>query len=228
MKNLIVRLESKAGARDLALSIRELVIGGWAGRDKAAMEHHMQELEALGVKRPVTTPVYYRVAASRLTAEPLIEDAGPNGSGEVETVLFSSGGHLYVGAGSDHTDRQVETYGIAISKQVCDKPLAAAVWPFEEVAAHWDQLILRSFATIGGERLKYQEGPVAGLLPPAELIRGLTGGGALPEGTALFGGTIAAIDGIRPATQFEGELEDPVLQRCIRFGYGIKVLPIAG
>src|SRR5579883_2247341 len=125
MKHLTVKLESKAGTSDLTLSIGQLVIGGWAGRDKAAMEHHMQELEALGVKRPASTPVYYRVAVSRLTTEPFIEDLGPHGSGEVEAVLISSKGRTYVTVGSDHTDRQVETYGINVSKQLCNKPIAS-------------------------------------------------------------------------------------------------------
>ena len=37
-----------------------------------------------------------------------------------------------------------------------------------------------------------------------------------------------AIGGVRPATRFEGELEDPVLKRKITFGYDVKTLPIAG
>lgn len=228
MKTLALTVESRTGSGPLTAAIDELVIGGWAGRDKAAMEHHMVELEALGVKRPASTPVYYRVAAARLTTDPVIEDVGANSSGEVEAVLFACGGKTYVGVGSDHTDRQVETYGISVSKQVCDKPVAATVWPYEEVAGHWDELILRSFAVIDGERRLYQEGPLSGLLTPADLIRGFNGKATLPEGTAIFGGTMPAIGGIQMADRFEGELEDPVLRRSIRFGYNLKILPIRG
>lgn len=228
MKTLELTVESRSGSAPLSVTVDELVIGGWAGRDKAAMEHHIVELEALGVKRPASTPVYYRVAAARLTTAPVIEDVGANGSGEVEAVLFACGGKTYVGVGSDHTDRQVETYGISVSKQVCDKPIAATVWPYEEVAGHWDELILRSYAVIDGERQKYQEGPVSGLLAPADLIRGFSESGELPEGTALYGGTMPAIGGIRVASRFEGELEDPVLKRSLRFGYDLKILPIRG
>lgn len=228
MNTLELTVESLSGSMPLTAKIDELVIGGWAGRDKVAMEHHMAELEALGVKRPTSTPVYYRVAAARLTTASVIEDVGANSSGEVEAVLIVCGGHTYVGVGSDHTDRQVETYGISVSKQVCDKPVAATVWPFEEVADHWDLLILRSFAVIGGERRKYQEGPLSGLLAPADLIGGFSKSSELPEGTALFGGTMPAIGGIQMGSRFEGELEDPVLRRSIRFGYDLKVLPIRG
>ena len=39
-------------------------------------------------------------------------------------MLLQSGGRLWVGVGSDHTDREVETYGVTVSKQMCDKPIA--------------------------------------------------------------------------------------------------------
>ena len=228
MAALSLTITSKHGATATAFTVSELIIGGWAGRDKAAMEHHIAELEALGVKRPASTPVYYRVSAARLSHAAVIEDVGANGSGEVECVYFARGGELYVGVGSDHTDRQVETVGISISKQICDKPVAGEVWPFAEVAGHWDQLILRSHAIINGERQLYQQGAVSGLLAPEDLIRGYCANGSLPDGSAMFGGTMPAIGGIRMATRFEGELEDPVLRRSIRFGYDIKVLPIVG
>ena len=226
MKTLDLTVESRSGSAPLSAAIDELVIGGWAGRDKAAMEHHMVELEALGVKRPASTPVYYRVAAARLTTDPVIEDVGANSSGEVEAVLFACGSRTYVGVGSDHTDRQVETYGISVSKQVCDKPVATTVWPFEEVADHWDDLILRSYAVIDGARVLYQEGPISGLLAPENLIGGWAADGRLPDGTAMFGGTMPAIGGIRSSSRFEMELEDPVLGRTITHAYDIETLPI--
>ncbi len=35
-----------------AVPIEQLVIAGWTGRDPAAVEKHIRELEALGVRRP--------------------------------------------------------------------------------------------------------------------------------------------------------------------------------
>lgn len=228
MKRLHLSVESQAGAAPVTVDIDQLVICGWAGRDKVAMAHHMAELEAIGVKPPASTPVYYNVAAARLMTGAAVEDLGANASGEVEAVLFSSQGRLYVGVGSDHTDRHVETYGISLSKQICDKPVAAQVWAFDEVADHWDDLILRSFAVFDGERRLYQEGAVSGLQAPLDLVSGLWGEAGMPEGTALFCGTLSAIGGIKPSCRFEGELEDPVLGRVIRFAYDVKTLPIMG
>ncbi|PZA10245.1 DUF2848 domain-containing protein [Rhodopseudomonas palustris] len=211
-----------------SIQIGDLIIAGWTGRDPVARDKHIKELEELGIAPPASTPIYYRVAASRLTTRTAIECSDENSSGEVEFVLIKSGGKLYVGVGSDHTDRKVETYNITVSKQICDKPVAPELWAVDEVAAHWDQLVLRSFATIGGERVLYQEGTLSGMLPPAELIEREFGQACLPEGAALFGGTFAAKGGIRPATRFEYELSDPVLNRSISSGYDVRTLPVLG
>ena len=42
----------------------------------------------------------------------------------------------------------------------------------------------------------------------------------------MFCGTLAAIGGIRPASRFEVELEDPVLGRTLRHAYDIDALPV--
>jgi hypothetical protein len=221
-----------AGATALqeSVAIREAVIAGWTGRDKAALEKHIAELEALGVKRPASTPIFYRVAASRLTTDETIEASGGASSGEAEYVLLQHGGKLWVGTGSDHTDREVETYGVTVSKQMCDKPVAPRFWSFDDVAAHWDRLVLRSHVVEAGRRTLYQEGPVAAMLAPRELIERYreAAGCALGDGTLMFCGTLAARGGIRPAERFEFELEDPVRGRAIRHGYAIATLPVLG
>ncbi len=223
MTSLVLQVEQKSSAAPLTVTATTLVIAGWAGRDKAATEHHIAELEALGVPRPEQVPTYYRASASRLTTQGAIEVIGGDSSGEVEPVVIRHDGKLYVGVGSDHTDRKLETHGVALSKQICDKPIAATVWPYEEVAGHWDSLVLRSYATIDGQRVLYQEGGTAALIHIQELMDGCRAGGLADE-TVMFGGTIPAIGGIRPASRFEGELHDPVLGRTIKFGYDIKIL----
>jgi Protein of unknown function (DUF2848) len=209
------------------LPVTQLVMAGWTGRDPVARDRHIAELEALGIPRPASTPIYYPLAASRLTTASVIEASGGDSSGEVEFVLLRAGVRLFVGVGSDHTDRKIETYSVTVSKQMCDHPMAPELWAFEDVADHWDSIILRSFATIGGERVLYQEGTLAAMLPPAELIAGGFGN-ELPDGAAMFGGTFAAKGGIRPADRFDFEIVDPVLNRSIRHGYSIVTLPVRG
>jgi hypothetical protein len=81
--------------------VNDAVIAGWTGRDAVAVEKHIKELEALGVKRPATTPIFYRIAAARLTTDDTIEAVGESSGGEVEFVLLQDAGRLWVGAGSD-------------------------------------------------------------------------------------------------------------------------------
>ena len=203
------------------MHIRELVIAGWTGRDEAALKKHIRELEALGVKPPKTTPIFYRVAASLFTFADEIEVSGPDTSGEVEFVLIQQDSQLKIAVGSDHTDRKAETIGVSLSKQLCAKPVSADSWRYEEVKPHWEKLVLRSWA----DGQLYQEGPVTAMRSPEDLLERF---GGLKPGWAMFCGTLAAKGGIRPAQTFRMELEDQVLGRSLRQEYRIKVLPVEG
>jgi hypothetical protein len=66
------------------------------------------------------------------------------------------------------------------------------------------------------------------MLPVKTLIDGQFGKSGLPDGCAMFGGTFAAKGGIRPASRFEFELEDPVLKRKIGHSYDVVTLPVRG
>jgi hypothetical protein len=213
-------LDLQLGDDRTPVAITTAVIAGWAGRDRAAVEEHIVELEALGVPRPSSVPVFYRVSASRLTTAPQIETTAAS-SGEVEAILLRHAGRTWVGVGSDHTDREVESYGVAVSKQLCDKPLADRFWPYADVADHWDQLVIRAW--IDDDTL-YQEGPLASLVSAEDLTAKATP--QLTDGTLMYCGTVPAIGGIRPATTFTYELADPVLDRTIRASYANVDLPI--
>jgi hypothetical protein len=226
---LSLTLQTKPSTRPSEVAIEQAVVAGWTGRDPAAVEKHIKELEALGVKRPATTPIFYRVSAARVTTDDLIEATGEGSGGEVEFVLLQHAGKLWVGTGSDHTDREVEKYGVTVSKQMCEKPIAPVFWAYDDVAPHWDRLILRAHVVEGGKRALYQEGPVTAMMDPNALIaRHIGNGGGLPEGTLMFCGTLAAHGGVRPTREFAFEIEDPVLGRKIAHAYRVQTLPILG
>jgi hypothetical protein len=205
-----------------------LVIAGWTGRNVEALEAHIKELEAIGVKRPKSVPIFYRVACSLLTTAVAIEVMADKSSGEVEFVLFALNDGLWLGVGSDHTDRKAETVGVTLSKQLCAKPVGATLWRYDEVKPHWDKLKLRSTVPDGGRRRLYQEGPVTNMRSPEELIRLYTGGDKLKAGTAMFCGTFAVHGEISYSGTFDMELEDPVLGRKLTHGYKIVSLPDEG
>jgi len=205
--------------------IHDLVIAGWTGRDAAAVEHHIAELAAIGVARPRTVPCFYRVGVNLFTADTQLDMTGTDASGEAEFVIVSLADGLYVGVGSDHTDRKVETYGVTVSKQMCQKPVGTELWRLEDVAGHWDTLMLRSWVTRDGARQLYQEGPVAKMRTPQDLMeRYLNGAAKLPEGTAMYCGTLPVIGEISGGEVFEVELEDPVRKRSLKHAYRIRNL----
>lgn len=207
---------------------RNLIVAGWTGRDRRALEQHVRELEALGVKRPSTTPAYYRVAAANLTQDGRVQVLSPHTSGEIEPVLLSMRDGLWLGIGSDHTDRKMESLSVAASKQACPKIVGGTLWDCRDIASHCDELILRSWIVehTGAKPVLYQEGSLAMIRPLNTLIEGHAGGNALEVGSVLFCGTFPAIGGVRPAASFSGEIEDPVLKRKLRFSYDIEVLPV--
>jgi hypothetical protein len=208
--------------------IDKLIIAGWTGRDVAALERHIAELEAIGVKRPKTTPIFYRVSASLLTTNDAVEVLGDHSSGEVECVVYSFNDGLWIGVGSDHTDRKAEAFGVSLSKQMCAKPVSRELWRFAEVAPHWDRLMLRSHVGVGGKWRLYQEGSAVAMRPVPELIKLYGGDVALRTGTAMFCGTLAVHGAITPSESFAMELEDPVLRRKITHSYRVLNMPDNG
>lgn len=210
----------------VAVVIDTLIVAGWAGRDMHAIEHHIEELAAIGVPRPSAVPLFYRIGTGQLTQTTHLQVLGPDTSGEVEPVIVSMADGLWVTLGSDHTDRKAEAAGVALSKQLCSKVVGTGLWRYDEVAPHWDKLILRAWATIDGERVLYQEGGVSSLRSPDDLMTRYRNEASLPPGTLMFGGTLGAIGGIRPASRFEMELEDPMLGRKLGHAYDIEVLPV--
>jgi hypothetical protein len=223
-----VSIEMRVDGEPRLFEVASLVIAGWTGRDKAAVEHHIAELAAIGVKRPRTAPCFYRLGASLLTTARELDVVGNDSSGEAEFVLISAPDGIYVGVGSDHTDRKVEAYGVTVSKQMCPKAIGQELWRLADLEDHWDRLTLRSHVTRNNKRLVYQEGPVSGMLSPRELLaRFPDSPGRLPEGTAMFCGTLAVQGEIGGGERFEIELHDPVKDRSLKHDYTVRSLEIA-
>jgi len=228
-RSLTFDVHYRARSERRTVVVRETVIAGWTGRDRAKMNAHIAELAELGVAPPVRTPLFYRVSSTRLTGAAAIEVCGEASSGEVEFVVLNDAGEMFIGVGSDHTDRRVESYDITTAKQMCDKPLAPALWAWQDVRPHWERLVLRSWIGTGAARESYQEGSVGELLAPADLVAAArAAGAALGSGSVMFCGTLPALGGIRPAREFACELFDPVYQRRLTHAYVACALPPVG
>ncbi|MGH8829739.1 MAG: DUF2848 domain-containing protein [Polaromonas sp.] len=225
--SLVFNLPPENAAQPLQIEVNRLVIAGWTGRDAHAIEHHIGELEAIGVPRPSAVPLFYRVAANQLSQADTVQVVGDATSGEVEPFLFFHAGEFYVSIASDHTDRALETHSIALSKQICPKPVATTAWRLADVQDHWDALVLRSWIEEDGGMRLYQEGTLAALRGPADLLERYSALNATPsEGFAMSCGTVGAIGGIRPSPSFRMELFDARLGRSITHAYRCVVLPV--
>src|ERR1700759_33025 len=110
----------------IGFEVATLIVAGWPGRDEAALRHHIEELAAIGVPRPSSVPVFYRNAVSNIVQTWRLEVVGPDTLGGVEPVVVALNDGLWIGLGSDHTDRKAETMGIALSKQLCGKVMGAS------------------------------------------------------------------------------------------------------
>ncbi len=215
-----------ADAAVLDVEINQLVIAGWVGRDQEAVLHHIRELEALGVPAPGAVPLFYRVATNQLIQETQLEVVGDQTSGEAEPFVFFHRGEYWVSLISDHTDRHLETFSVALSKQACIKPVAGHAWRMADVKAHWDQLELRAWINVNGDWVTYQQGALSSLLTPIDLLSRYFAAGQVEEGFAISCGTLSAIGGIRPSSEFRMALHDPVLNRTLEHTYITGSLPV--
>jgi hypothetical protein len=212
---------------EVLFDCRHLILAGWTGRDEASVRGHMAELAEHGVPPPSTFPLFYRVSASLVSQTDRLEVLGPHTSGEIEYVIVAMDDGLWITVGSDQTDRKAEAHGVALSKQLAGKVLGSTLWRLDELRGRWDSLELRAHVMIGGERVLYQEGSLALMRTPDDLIaRYAAGGGAMKAGTVMMSGTLNAIGGIRPASRFEMRLEDPATGRAITHAYDISELPV--
>ena len=220
-------LELNGGVTPVDVDIDEVVIGGWTGRNAADVQHHIDELAAIGVPGPSTTPLFYRVAANLLTQSAFIQTVGDGGSGEVEAVLIGTADGILVVVGSDHTDRKAEAWSIAHSKQLCPKPVSRQAWRLEDVLAGWDDIRLESAQERDGATIEYQSGQLSACRRPEEMVRLYTGDDALPIGTALFLGTIPVMGELKGGDAFAMRLVDAAHNdRVLGHAYRVEALPV--
>lgn len=221
----------------LTLTPRRCLIAGWTGRDAAAVAHHIEELAAIGVPRPSTTPLYYQAPAALLAQAPLgaealeIDALDLQTGGEVEPVLIDAGDRLWLTLGSDHTDRAFEATSVAHSKALCAKPIARRAWPLDRLADRLDAVTLQSWVSDDGASWTlYQDGTLAQIRPLADLVAGAptdaAAQGRLGPGVAMFCGTVAAIGGVRPTPWLKLRLADPATGDAIEMRYRTRALPV--
>lgn len=168
-----------------------LVIG-YAGRDADSVQAHIDELAAIGVAPPAEIPMVYPVPTELLTSKERLT-ASVTSSGEVEPVIIRSSGRVYLGVGSDHTDRQLETEDVHRSKLACPKPVGVDFAEIDPSTFHWDACEIS--CSVDGRNC--QSGTLASLRTPDSLLELLETRGVIAAGddAVLFGGTVPLVGG---------------------------------
>lgn len=225
--NIELTLETERGLQPLSFACERMYNAGYTGRDQAEVRRHIEELALKGIPGPPETPTLYPVVRSALTraAEIDVYDRGTCGEAEY-VLLIEDERRIYVGVGSDHTDRTLEEHDVPRAKQICANVLGGTVWPLAEIEPHWDELRLRARQVVDGREVLYQEGPLARLMAPRELMTFVRArAGVALERTVLFSGTMSALTGgFVFGTRFTAEIEDPRRRRRLSLGYEVRVL----
>ena len=111
-------LEKNGEERVIDFIPKHIINAGYTGRDQAAVQAHIDELKEEGIPAPDKTPVYFPKFTDKLTQSEEFEVLDETDhSGEAEFALFFDKSEIYVGVGSDHTDRKLETIDIPKAKQ---------------------------------------------------------------------------------------------------------------
>ncbi len=228
MRTLKFTLEKMGREEQIHFVMRRMINAGYTGRDQEKVRHHIEELKKEGVPAPESTPTAYEMITQSVYFDEEIEVIGERTSGEAEYVLLCTGDEVYVGVGSDHTDRELESVSIIKSKQICPNLISSRLWRLQEVRKDWDEILLRGWTkNEEGQKILYQEAPLSAMLTPEDLMefiqkrlkdRNL-------DGTMIFSGTIPLLTGTFVyGPYFEAELFNPQTGRRLTLSYRVQVL----
>lgn len=186
--------------------------GGYAGRDQAEVQRHVDELARLGVPAPSRVPSLYPLSNSLVSQGDSVQAPHDRTSGEAEwaMVIGDVPSEVYLVAACDHTDRALETHGVAWSKQSAPDFLGTVAWLWDDIKDEFDNFTLRAWVTNAGHEQPIQDGSPAQLLSPSYWLEALKDAGLARPGTVLMSGTIPMVEGVDQfAEVWRVELADP-------------------
>ncbi|MGV7350047.1 DUF2848 family protein [Mycobacterium kansasii] len=169
------------------------LVAGYTGRDQAAVARRIAELAAIGVAPPSDVPMFFSIELSSISTATFTPVRAGHTTGEIEPVLLRHCGRHFLGVGSDHTDRELESTSASESKRVCPKPIGPTVIEVDDWHTFaWDDCRARSW--VDGKL--YQDGTLVDLRRPAELLDILADRlGDLGDDLLCFAGTLPLLDG---------------------------------
>lgn len=231
-----------------AVSVKKVCLGRTCSRDIEATRKRYESLRPKGYSVHGATNICKK-SRYLLTNEDVIEVQGPQTSGEVEIVAIVDRGEVLISVGSDHNDRTLvcmwadalgKIYDTAKCKQMVPAVVAKDALRYEDIKDHWDRLNLRSYVTVSGKRIPYQNFTLSSLVDLEYHFR--TNPWLKEDGVVLFGGSLSALPTVPPNVyqfqpsikglvfppDFHFEVHDPVCNRTISHSYTIQCLEEPG
>lgn len=190
----ILEFDIAGTGRRIELGGFRAFVAGYTGRDPHAVQHHIDELAAIGVAPPPQVPMFYEMPAELFDSSGDHQRTGDTlTSGEIEPLYVRYAGDYYLGVGSDHTDRELETIDIGDSKRACPKPVGGKLVPVTTLEGFsLDDALAESWV----DGRLYQRGTLDGIRTAEEvcgiLIDRLDIG---DEDFVCLGGTLPLLDG---------------------------------
>lgn len=210
---------------EISIDYQNVLVIGYAGRNIEKTMEHIKELEEeLGVAPPKMIPTIFECSRELITQSVDVKFVGEQTSGEVEYIIIVKGEEIYIGLGSDHTDRKLESISVPKAKQVCPKPICKDVWDYKDLKEHWDDIKLVSYQNINGEEVKYQDGKLADILPVEKILDVLEERIGDVSNSIIYSGTVPVLDGFKYGESFKSIMIDEVLDRKLEFSYNVDVI----
>ena len=228
----------------LDIEVKKIGCSRNADRDIESTKKHLAEVRQHGYQVHDAGGVCFR-SRYLITNEDEIEVQGPQTSGEVEFAAIRIKDCILVSVGSDHNDRTIthmwslvlgKVFDTAKAKQLAPAIIAPVAWEYDDIRDHWDKIVLRSSVMVSGEKMPYQEYPLANLLDLEYYVERYRWFNT--EGSVLFGGSSGLLssipdhiykgqehlDGIDIPQNFHVEMYDPILERTIDHSYEVSAL----
>jgi hypothetical protein len=208
------------------ITVTTLLNAGYAGRDQAEVQSHIDELAELGIPAPQTIPAMYPISPYLAQQTDRVAVQHGRTSGEAEwalIVLGDTANDVLLTVACDHTDRDLEVHSVAWSKNAAPDVLGRKAWRLSDVADRIDEITLTAW--VDGDTV-IQQGSLADLLAPSYWLDVLDERGLLRRGTVLISGTISMIPGVDQfADSWRVELKDPATGNTIDCSYRAERMP---
>lgn len=215
-------LQTLKDIKVIEVKFDNLFVIGYAGRNIRKTISHIKELEKqLGVPAPNKIPTIFQCSNTLLTQEENIHFIGDNTCGEVEYVIVLLDGNIYIGIGSDHTDRKLESISVLKAKQICPKPIGNILWDYKEIKDHWDDIKLVSYQEINGKEVMYQNGTLADILTVEKILGELEARVGDIKNSVIYSGTVPLEGDFLFGERFRCEMIDEKYKRKITSNYNV-------